>query len=105
MKITVLNNQSVFDIAVRYCGNPLAAFNIALLNSISVDTSLSPGSEIEIPEFPQGKSVVDYFKSKNHQPATAWNPISDGGQPKPEGISYWAISDDFIITPQISIEP
>lgn len=104
MKITVLNNQSVFDIAVRYSGSADAAFMIAVENNMSVTSTLTAGMELNIPNIVR-KDVAAYFNSRNHQPATAWDPTNAGGQPKPEGISYWAISDDFVVTPQISIEP
>ncbi|MBW7838454.1 MAG: hypothetical protein H3C36_02195 [Chitinophagaceae bacterium] len=105
MKVTVLNKQSVFDIAVRYCGSAQAALEVARLNGISVTTVLVPGSELEVPNRAEVRDVVNYFESKNHQPATAWNPISENEQPKPEGISYWAINDDFVVTPQITPAP
>lgn len=105
MKVTVLNNQSLFDLAIRYCGSPLAAFSIALLNSIPISALLNPGTEIIIPDTPLNPDITNYFNSKNHQPATAWNPISENEPPKPEGISYWAINDDFVVTAQITPAP
>lgn len=92
MRITVLNNQSVFDLAVRYCGTVQSAFALAFLNGISVTTTLSPGEELEIPEAAE-KDIVSYFNSRNHQPATAWNRLR-----VLEGISHWAIKVDFEVT-------
>ena len=97
MKITVLNKQSVFDLAVRYCGTAQSAFALAVLNGISVTTPLDPGSELQVPEAVE-KDIVAYFNSRNHQPATAWSADNSVLPPKMEGISYWGINVDFIAT-------
>lgn len=79
--ITVQNNQSVFDLAVRYCGTAAAAFDLAELNGISVTDRLTPGNELEIPEKNYGRYEADvtaYFEREKHQPATAWPIIQDG---------------------------
>lgn len=104
MKVTVLNNQTLFDLAIRYCGSPIAAFAIARANEMSVSAIINAGEEINIP-LQLNADVVDYFNRKNHQPATGWNPVRNGAQPKQEGISFWAINDDFIITTQFTSAP
>lgn len=96
MKVTVLNNQSVFDLAVRYCGSALAAFPIAKLNGIAVTKQLVPGSEIEIPEWPSATDIVNYFEGKKHQPATGWS-VKITLEELNEGISYWAVNNDFVV--------
>jgi hypothetical protein len=99
MTVSVLHNQTLIDLAVRYCGTALAGFDIAKLNSMSLTDSLTAGQQIQIPETDYGfREVANYFRSKRHQPATAWNPDNSIIQPKPEGIDYWAIGIDFIVT-------
>lgn len=97
MKVIVLNNQSLFDLAIRYSGTTEAAFKIALANDLSIDSTLIAGSEVIIPEVMR-KDVVSYFNSKNHQPATAWNEQDTEITPALEGISHWAIHVDFVVT-------
>jgi|26BtaG_2_1085354.scaffolds.fasta_scaffold01419_10 hypothetical protein len=98
MEVTVLNNQSVFDIAIQYCGSALASFEIAKLNQLQVTAELKPGQTLNIPNWKEGKDVANYFENRKHQPATAWDLESSVIQPQPEGISYWAIGIDFKIT-------
>lgn len=105
MKITVLNNQTLFDLAVRYCGSSLAAFQIANENKLSVSTQLRPGQIIEIPEhFIIDKTIAFYFNSNNHQPATAWDEKHSAITPKLEGISYWALNDEFMVSNSLQAE-
>ncbi|MBW7839225.1 MAG: hypothetical protein H3C36_06250 [Chitinophagaceae bacterium] len=98
MTITVLNNQSLFDLAIRYCGTAQAAFAIAALNNISLTGDLKAGSQLELPLWPSGREIARYFASKGHQPATAWNSENSELPSEYEGVSHWAIKFDFVIT-------
>lgn len=96
MTVTVLHNQSLLDIAVRYCGTAMAAFDIAVLNGYPVSAEMPIGTLLEIPSEGYGKNeIVSYFNRNSHQPATAWNKENSMVQPQPEGISFWAINFDF----------
>lgn len=102
MTITVLNNQSLFDLAIRYCGSALVAFELASANGISITHQFTAGDDVEIPEaLIRNKDVVNYFEAKNHQPATAWDdPLQAdewGTVSLLEGIDYWGIGEDFIV--------
>lgn len=107
MKVLVLNNQSIFDMAIRYCGTPLAAFELARLNGISVSANLTPGHEITVPEpsvritggsefrILYNRDVVSYFDGKNHQPATKWERDPMKLSALLEGIDYWEVFNEF----------
>jgi hypothetical protein len=72
MTVTVHHNQSMLDLAVRYCGTAEAALDIAFLNGLMLTDSLTPGQKINIPTTDYGaQDVVNYFNGKAHQPATA----------------------------------
>jgi hypothetical protein len=101
MQVTVLNNQSVFDIAIQYFGTIEASVLIAVLNGISITDELTPGHILELPVIDYGYSeVAAYFKTEKIEPATGISvyEISEGEVvTELEGIDYWGIEYDFIV--------
>lgn len=96
MKIGVLHNQSLLDIAISYGGNISVAFAIALENGISVTDDLQPGRLLAIPEnIAQDVEIVNYYRSRGIHPATAVS--YQNVETQPEGIEYWAIEMDFVV--------
>lgn len=72
MEVIALHNQSIFDIALQYFGTVEAAFDIALLNKISVTDILPVGLKLELPAIDYGfRQVLNYYKSNRIAPATA----------------------------------
>jgi len=72
MQKEILHNQSLFDVAVQYCGTVAAYLDIAKLNGLSPTAILSTGDTIKIPEKDYGaQDIVDYYKYKGIIPATA----------------------------------
>lgn len=47
--VTVLNGQTIFDIAVQSCGDVGLAYDIALMNGIDIFSSLEVGSVLKVP--------------------------------------------------------
>ena len=70
MTITRTNRQSIFDVALQYCGDAQAAFEIVDMNNLSLTDTETP--EIEISEA-YNKRVVDYYQINGVKPATAVN--------------------------------
>lgn len=70
MKSKVLENQSLFDIAIQECGSAEAAYDIAKLNGLSVTDELTPGQELNIPT-PENRNIASYYRQRNIKPATA----------------------------------
>ena len=66
--IIIQERQTLWDIAIQYCGNVETVFEIMNLNDISV-TGTFP-KEIVIPEIINQK-IVDYYRTNNIIPATA----------------------------------
>lgn len=89
--IIVKQGQSIFDIAIIYTGSMDTAFEIALLNDISIAQSLETGSVLQVPEIKK-KKITELFNEKN-QPATGNTIVNI--VPSKGGISYWAINIDF----------
>lgn len=78
MKITVLNNQTILDISIRYFGTADAAFEIATLNKLSLTDDLVPGQTLELPEVDYGEQeTVMFFLVHKKQPATGYNEFSE----------------------------
>ncbi len=97
MQATVLNNQTLLDVAIHHFGTVQAVTELAILNNISVTAPLVSGTVLELPTVDYGESeVVSYFTLNNKQPATGF---SDDliSEEENSGIDYWAIGDDFIV--------
>lgn len=67
--VTVLDRQSIFDIAIQHCGAAEAAYDIALLNGISITDELPVNSLIQKPDVID-KTIVDFYLQNNIIPAT-----------------------------------
>ena len=96
-KAVVQQGQSILDVALQQCGSIEAIFEMAALNSISVTDDLLAGNSLVMPEAKDGK-VVSYYSINRVTPATAvtandlMHTIAD------EGIEFWAIGGEFIVS-------
>lgn len=92
--ITILNGQSLFDIALESNGSALSAFEIALKNGISVTDYLETGKSLLKPtsQF-ENKSVLSYFASKNIATELEVR-FEDNSQ---DGIGAMIIENNFIV--------
>ncbi len=76
MKVTVLNNQSLLDIATQTTGLPSNYIKIAVANSISPTAFLDAGMELIIPEdLEKDDDIVRYYLANGILPATAHNSL------------------------------
>ena len=95
MKEVVLHEQSLLDIAIQTAGSPEAAYELALVNNLSLTDELKPGQELERVAAINA-DIENYYTNKNLKPATGFTQednifIEDGG------ISIWAINVDFVV--------
>ena len=60
-EVTVLNGQTVFDIAIQSCGDVSMAYDIALLNGIDVFSYPQPGTTLKVPDV-VNKQVIKMFE-------------------------------------------
>ena len=98
MEITVLHNQSLFDIAIQHTGSVENAFAIAAANDMSITCFLQSGSKIIIPsDVKMNNDVKNYFDAKKIQPATGTTEGTENGTEELEGISYWIINKNFVV--------
>jgi hypothetical protein len=98
MQITVLNNQSLLDIAIRHCGTVEALVDIALLNNVGITQELVPGQLLELPTKDYGyNEAVRFFEINKKEPATALTEENKAIVEGDSGIGFWTIGDNFIV--------
>ena len=72
-EITVLNNQSLFDISVQEYGTIEGVFEIAAANGLGVTDLLAPGQRLVIPEINEdliSPEIIDYYNRNDIHPVT-----------------------------------
>lgn len=93
MEITVLHNQSLFDVAIQHTGNVMNAFAIAQENALSITSVLVSGSRLVIPaEAEFNRDVKNYYTTKRIMPATGITDTKLLAQAK-RGIGFMKITD------------
>ena len=99
MKTTILHNQSLLDLAIQHTGSVENAFAIAVANGLSLTDELVSGESLSLTAYgiQQNKDILGYYQAKRLQPATAIN-NQESRIEKLEGIDYWVISTEFIIS-------
>lgn len=98
MEITILHNQSLFDIAIQHTGSVENAFAIAKANDRSITAILTSGSKITIPSgVKMNNDVKDYYAARKVQPATGIDNDNKIAPAEYEGISYWIINQNFVV--------
>jgi hypothetical protein len=72
MQITVLNNQSLIDIATQTTGIPENFLNIAIANNLVPTAVIEPGAVLTIPEeIEKDDQIVNYYQTNSIKIATA----------------------------------
>lgn len=74
-KILALSNQSLFDIANQEYGSISAAFEIAVLNQMSVTDLPYPGQVLQLPDLEFERDIATYFKGLGIKIATVTRPF------------------------------
>lgn len=97
--ITVLHNQSLLDISIQYTGTVENCFKIAVANGLCITDDLTPGQELIIPnDVKIDKEILNYYQSKEIQPATAY-PLSVGQEIEEQGgIGHMQIGSTFKVS-------
>lgn len=100
MKKKVLDCQSLWDIALRESGDITGAWEMAEASGIGLTDKLSAGQEIEAPFDLKNKQSAAYYALHDIHPATAITMDIESGEGALllEGIEFWGIEYDFIIS-------
>ena len=93
--ITVLHRQTFLDIAMQHAGSAEEAFAIAARAGVSVTEQLEAGTVLPAPlvVYPD---IVEFLRVERAAPATGDEYTSEGEAE--EGIDFWAIEEDFIVS-------
>ena len=95
MEVTVLNGQSVFDLAVQAAGSVEAAFDMADLLGTSITDELPVGARIEA-STTLNRQIAEYYRVNSIQPATG---ITAADAPAlQEGVEFWTVEYDFVVS-------
>ncbi|MFL5747213.1 MAG: hypothetical protein ACJ751_21240 [Niastella sp.] len=98
--VTVSYGQTWLDIALQELGDMERAIELAQLNGRAITDDLQAGEALLVPDFDQEKrSIIQLFRNTANRPASgdtfnAAEPGSTGN----EGIEFWAIENDFIVS-------
>lgn len=107
MKAVVLDCQSLLDIAVQELGDISGVFELAEKAGLSLTEELETGLEMELPAVAADKQVAAYYASRWIRPATAITIDSTsgpgGGELLLEGIEFWGIEYDFIVSGEAGV--
>lgn len=71
MRVIILPNQTLSDIAIQEYGAIEAVFLLAQANDISPTAALITGASLECPERVYNRSVQEYCKKNGVSPATS----------------------------------
>lgn len=93
--IEIKDNQSVFDIGLQYGGDMEAVFDWAVENGLSITDDLKAGDRYPEPKV-VNKKRADEIANKGYIFATAV--VMDEDEFLLQGIGYWAINIDFIVS-------
>ena len=92
--VTVLNNQSLWDISVQEYGTVEAVFELAMANDMGVTDLLTAGQELVLPEVDKKiikPEVVGYYRRNGLQPVTGETEVVETAVPVPGGNCEWII--------------
>ncbi|MBB5636741.1 hypothetical protein HDF26_005217 [Pedobacter cryoconitis] len=91
----IYEQQSWWDISMHEYGTAEFATDLAVFNNSSPVENLVAGRLIFLPDYKPEKLVL---LSMKNIPATGFDKLGEGAVNKPQGIDYWAISYDFIVS-------
>lgn len=94
MKITPLDRQSLFDIALQTSGGIEAVFALSIKNNISVSDSLSVSEITTVGVI--DTNVTNRYNLRNISPASDIN-VKDRINAPFEGIGFMGVEIDFVL--------
>jgi LysM repeat protein len=89
--------QNIYDMAVVLFGSVEGVFDICRNNNVSFSGIIAPGTTLVVNGTVRDRNIRNYF-APLRKPATGQQPVIDN-IPQYEGIDYWAIEVDFIVSP------
>ena len=97
MEVT-MNGQNLLDIAIQATGDAAEALALAIANGICLTDDLNVGQEITVPADITGDANTKaFYRERNIHPATGVTTADETISPF-EGIEYWGIEIDFVVS-------
>lgn len=97
MRTTILERQTLLDVALAQCGAFEAALALARRNGLALTDELTAGETLEyLPEEVLAPHVVELLAARRIAPATAPTAADAAAAPW-GGIGYMGIETDFLI--------
>lgn len=92
------NGQNLLDIALQATGDASSALALAIANGLCLTDDLEVEQTIEVPADIDGDANVRaFYRERNIHPATGVTKTDESTSPF-EGIEYWGIEIDFIVS-------
>jgi len=88
------NGQTWLDMTLQTLGDEGRIFELCDLNGVGITDDLAAGTEIETLE-PETDKVSIVTLLKDRVPCSLQ---FGAGDPAPEGIEYWTIESDFVVS-------
>ena len=95
--VRVESGQSLLDLAVQHCGSVEELLSLALANGLSPTGALIAGAEVFVGP-PTNRAVANLFAVNGIKPATAITQEDELQTIADEGIEFWTVEKDFIIS-------
>lgn len=94
-QITINEGQCLLDISTQHLGDASKAFEMAFYNNIGITDEPAIGEILLIEDVAiENKKMVADFENNSVVPASK----KENSELLNEGIEYWAIEEDFIVT-------
>lgn len=95
MRVQLLDNQRMIDIAMQELGDVERIFEIAIMNGSSITDDFAPGDVLEVPLYNSAQvGIISVLKATSLKPASAFDELLN--TIPPGGIGYMKIERDFI---------
>jgi len=95
--IVVKSRQSVLDVAIQAHGSVESVIEFAILNGLSLTDELEAGTVVTVGTEINGK-VKRFYDHNDIVPATAISKAEKNETISQEGIEFWGIENDFIVS-------
>lgn len=98
-EVKILNGQTLADIAIQETGWLEGLFDLSVTNGISLTEEIAAGSNLDVADTDVNQPAFRLIKLEEIKPATAFGYVITGEEePGQEGIEFWAIEIDFIVS-------
>ncbi|SDC52317.1 LysM peptidoglycan-binding domain-containing protein [Williamwhitmania taraxaci] len=95
--VRVEPGQNLLDLAVQHYGTVEQVLSLALANGLSPTQALVAGEEVSV-GLPVNRAVASLYAVNGIKPATAITQAEELQTISDEGVEFWAIEEDFIIS-------